>query len=143
MEIKCPNCNKSFNVNNNMIPSNGRLLQCGNCSNKWFFKKKEIKNFIPKKSIDTPSDKKISINKNLKNEVNTIIKKKEVQIDKKQKINYINLFLVVFISFISFLILLDTFKFQISNFFPSINIILDNFYETLKDIYLFFKDLIR
>ena len=150
MEIKCPNCNKSFKVNDNMIPSKGRLLQCGSCSNKWFFKKKEIKTFSPEKSIEILSDKKISKNQKLENEINTIIEKKEIQndkkeiqIDKKKKINYINFFLVIIISFISFIILLDTFKSQISHFFPSINIILYNLYETIKDITLFFKDLIR
>ena len=143
MQIKCPNCNKSFKVNDNMIPSKGRLLQCGSCSNKWFFKKKEIKTFSPEKSIDILSDKKISKNQKLENEINTIIEKKEIQIDNKKKINYLNLFLVIIISFISLIILVDTFKSQISNFFPSINIILDNLYETIKDITLFFKDLIR
>ena len=61
MEIKCPNCNKSFKVNDNMIPSKGRLLQCGSCSNKWFFKKKEIKTLSSEKSIDIVPDKKISV----------------------------------------------------------------------------------
>ena len=143
MEIKCPNCNKSFNVNDKMIPSKGRLLQCGSCSNKWFFKKKEIKTFSPEKSIDIVPNKKISKNQNLENEENTIIKKKKIQIDKNNKINYLNLFLVIIISLVALVILLDTFKLQISNFFPSINIILDNLYQTIKDITLFFKDLIR
>ena len=143
MEIKCPNCNKSFNVNDKMIPSKGRLLQCGSCSNKWFFKKKEIKTFSTVKSIDTISEKILPKKNNLENEVNTIIEKKETQIEKKNKINYINLFLVIIISFVSLVILLDTFKSQISNFFPGINMILDNLYETIKDITLFFKDLIR
>ena len=53
-----------------------------------------------------------------------------------------NLFLVIIISLVALVILLDTFKLQISNFFPSINIILDNLYQTIKDITLFFKDLI-
>ena len=142
MEIKCPNCNKSFNVNDKMIPSKGRLLQCGSCSNKWFFKKKEIKTFSPEKSIDIVPDKKISKNQNLENEENTIIEKKKIQKDKNNKINYMNLFLVIIISLVALVILLDTFKLQISNFFPSINIILDNLYQTIKDITLFFKDLI-
>ena len=150
MQIKCPNCNKSFKVNEGMIPPKGRFLQCGSCGNKWFFKKKDIKNFIPAKPIDGISEKNLSKNNNLENEVNTKIEKKEIetdkkeiQIDKKKKINYINFFLVIIISFISLIILLDTFKSQISNFFPSINMILDNLYETIKDIALFFKDLIK
>ena len=143
MQIKCPNCNKSFNVNDSMIPSKGRLLQCGSCSNKWFFKKKEIKAFSPEKPINTLSDKKLSENNNLEKEINTIIENRSTLIDKEKKINYINLFFVIIISLISLVILLDTFKSQISNFFPGINMILDNLYETIKDITLFFKDLVR
>ena len=143
MQIKCPNCNKSFNVNDNMIPSKGRLLQCGSCSNKWFYKKKEIKTFSTQKSINTLSDKKLDEKKHFDYEDNTIIENKDTQIHKKSKFNYINLFFVFIISFISLVVLLDTFKSQISNFFPFINIILDNLYETIKDITLFFKDLIR
>ena len=71
------------------------------------------------------------------------MKKKKIQIDKNNKINYMNLFLVIIISLVALVILLDTFKLQISYFFPPINIILDNLYETIKDIALFFKDLIR
>ena len=62
MQIKCPNCNKSFNINEDMIPSKGRLLQCGSCSNKWFFKKKIIENLNPEKLINTLTDKKLSKN---------------------------------------------------------------------------------
>ena len=143
MQIKCPNCNKSFNVNDNAIPHKGRLLQCGSCNNKWFFKKKEIKNFNPENSVDTIPDKNIHENKNLDNEVNTIVEKKVIKIHNKKKINYINLFFVIIISLISLVILIDTFKSQISNFFPGIDVILDNLYETIKDITLFLKDLVR
>ena len=38
MIINCPNCDKKFEIDKKLIPSNGRLLQCGSCNNKWFFK---------------------------------------------------------------------------------------------------------
>ena len=38
MIIECPNCNKKFEIDQNLVPNDGRLLQCGNCSHKWFFK---------------------------------------------------------------------------------------------------------
>ena len=41
------------------------------------------------------------------------------------------------------IIFLDTFKIQINNFFPGFGFLLENFYETLKDIYLFTIDLIK
>jgi len=49
-------------VNEGMIPPKGRLLQCGSCGNKWFFKKKDVKTLSPGKSIDTISDKNLSKN---------------------------------------------------------------------------------
>jgi len=50
---------------------------------------------------------------------------------------------VFIISFAALIILLDTFKNQLSSIIPNIDLILNNLYETLKDIYLFFKDLIK
>ena len=38
MEIQCPKCNRSFKIDKSLIPEKGRLLQCGTCSHKWFFK---------------------------------------------------------------------------------------------------------
>ena len=50
MQISCPKCSKKFQVNDDLIPEKGRLLQCSNCNHKWFFtvpkkkkKKKKIK----------------------------------------------------------------------------------------------------
>ena len=42
MIIACPCGKKKFEVNSSLIPSEGKMLQCGTCSEKWFFKK-EIK----------------------------------------------------------------------------------------------------
>tara|TARA_Y100001970_G_C13855750_1_gene661581 strand:- start:76 stop:618 length:543 start_codon:yes stop_codon:yes gene_type:complete len=46
MIIECPNCNKKFEIDQNLVPEDGRLLQCGSCSHKWFFKTDVIKNVI-------------------------------------------------------------------------------------------------
>ena len=35
------NCNKKFEVNENLIPDEGRDLQCGSCNHIWFFNKKK------------------------------------------------------------------------------------------------------
>jgi len=42
MIITCNNCSAKFNVDDSVIPENGRLLQCNSCNNKWFFKKEII-----------------------------------------------------------------------------------------------------
>ncbi len=38
MIINCPNCDKKFEIDKKLILPDGRLLQCGSCNNKWFFK---------------------------------------------------------------------------------------------------------
>ena len=39
MIIECPVCSKKFNIDEKLIPDEGRLLKCGNCDHTWFFKK--------------------------------------------------------------------------------------------------------
>ena len=41
MIIECPACSKKFNIDEKLIPDQGRLLKCGNCEHTWFYKKKE------------------------------------------------------------------------------------------------------
>ena len=41
MIITCPSCKKKFNIDINLIPSEGRDLQCGSCEHIWFYKKQE------------------------------------------------------------------------------------------------------
>ena len=155
MIISCPNCKKKFEVSDSLIPESGRLLQCSGCSNKWFFK-----NEIPiiKQKIENKNDIKIiseHLSKNeIPSEVERIIidaEKSEVNNDnlnkasvkKIDKIAFFNLLMVILISFSAFIILLDTFKNPIESILPGFNFMLDNFYETLKDLSLFFKDLTR
>ena len=38
MIISCTNCQKKFDVKDNLIPKSGRLLECSSCKHKWFFK---------------------------------------------------------------------------------------------------------
>ena len=39
MIISCEECHKKFEIESNLIPEKGRLLQCSACSHKWFYKK--------------------------------------------------------------------------------------------------------
>jgi len=38
MIIECINCKKEFNIDSDLIPEEGRLLECGSCNHRWFFK---------------------------------------------------------------------------------------------------------
>ena len=147
MQITCPNCTKKFEVKKELIPKEGRLLQCGSCEHKWFYEINkifnEVKNIKPQKEINEDLNKKIT-----KKKTKTITKikiqddKEKIKIDKSD-INYFKLFIVTIISFVALIIVVETFKNQISIFYPNLDIVLQNLYETLKDIKLFFIDLIK
>ena len=69
-----------------------------------------------------------------------------IKYEKKTKLsltNFIGYFFVSILSFVALLIILDTFQIQLLSIFPNLELILFNFYETLLDIYLFIKDLIK
>ncbi len=151
MIISCPNCKKKFEVADNLIPESGRFLQCSRCSNKWFFK-----NELP--TIKQKNDIKIRTEYLSKNEIPSEVERIIIDAEKSEanndnlnkasvkkidKIVFFNLLMVILISFSAFIILLDTFKNPIESILPGFNFMLDNFYETLKDLFLFFKDLIR
>ena len=153
MQIVCPKCTKKFEVNDDLIPSEGRLVQCGSCNHKWFYNKiktsseilieespKEQVNKVEKKIIKKKKLPKISDDTNQFNEEK--IKENKQTIVKKNT-NKFKIFLVIIISFVALVILVDTFKIQISKIFPEIEAILNSLYETLTDIKLFFKDLIK
>ena len=139
MHIKCTNCEKSFDIDEKLIPEKGRLLQCGNCNFKWFYKKEKTET---DEIVKETSKKKIQINpiQNIKKNENELnkLKKKE-----KNNINLFKYFLVLVITLLAIIIIIDTFKSQIEIFFPNIEILLNNLYQSLIDVFLFFKDLIK
>ena len=154
MIITCPCGDKKFNVDASLIPKEGRELQCGFCERKWFFKKNEdsisFKNEVTK-NISTENDIDDDYINNEKKD--TIIKKKvDVRKDNVQDVNtnkkniknpkIIKNSLVLIISTVALIVVLDTFKFQLNNYIPKLDLILNNLYESLKDISLFFKDLV-
>ena len=158
MIISCENCNKRFEVSDNLIPEQGRLLQCSSCDHKWFFKKTEklIEKKEPKKIIKEDDNKILSetfVEKTIEKEeiTSTTLNEKtfseiddeEPQIKKDKKTNYLKIFIVIIITFVAIIIIIETFKHQISLIYPDIETLLSNLYESLKDINLFLRDLIK
>ncbi|MDC3057040.1 zinc-ribbon domain-containing protein [Candidatus Pelagibacter sp.] len=151
MIITCPSCQKKFELDDNLLPENGRTLQCGSCNYKWFFKKKdEIKIF--EKQLVSNENEKIDINEtNTGNELNILKNRTSNNIDKKRKpkskklsiLNFFNYLVVLIISFIALIIFLDTFKNNLSEIFPNLELFLYNLFETIKDLQLFFNDLFK
>ena len=142
MIITCPSCNKKFKVDASLIPMEGKLLQCGSCNHKWFFEKKV------KKEVKKPLVKETEIiDKNVPDNTEKLITEAETAIYKteknspKNKKNILSFLLVIIITFVALVILLDTFKNSINLIIPGFDLILNNLYETLKDIILFIKDI--
>ena len=156
MIITCPSCEKKFEVDSNIIPEKGRLVKCGTCDQTWFFNKNSQVN-ISNKNIDLPFknvtkktssksfnkkektiDKDISIiSKN--NKSSELIKYQTKSNFKFGKI--LSYLVVTIVSFVALIIILDTFKDPLNVFFPNLELILYNLFETLKDLLLFIKDL--
>tara|TARA_B100000795_G_scaffold252271_1_gene221706 strand:+ start:509 stop:952 length:444 start_codon:yes stop_codon:yes gene_type:complete len=147
MIISCNSCKRKFEIDPKLIPENGRLLQCGVCNHHWFFKiKTELKESLKviektKKNSSEVFDKNID---KFEDKIPDISNKKEIiKADSSSKNSLINIIIVFIISSIALIILLDTFKAPIGIVVPDIELILYNLYETINDILLFFKDLIR
>jgi predicted Zn finger-like uncharacterized protein len=160
MIIGCTSCNKKFEINSNLIPDSGRLLECSNCNNQWFFKKEKSnqettvivkdqvtieKDASKNEQLEKPILKKDRTNlkdASLGDQVFNINKAAIKKSKNKVKNNILNIIIVFIISTIAIIILVDTFKSPISIVIPNIELILFNLYETIKDIILFFKDLL-
>ena len=154
MIITCPRCHKSFDIDEKLIPIEGRLVKCGACDHTWFFKLTEN---IENKQDAATRDK--TINEKRKREFIRDKQNKETikqktdktkgnkkylpAIKKEKSKNFSKLFLVFLISLIAILILIDTFKVPLSYIIPNINFYLDNLYQSLIDIKLFTINLIN
>ena len=151
MIIACEQCSKKFEIESSLISENGRLLQCSSCNHQWFYKKnvlKKSKVVLKKENIKTEqTELKIEDIDNIKVFDNLInaksVKRKHSYTPlKDKKISFLNLTLVFVITIAALIVLLDTFKSPINLMIPNIEFVLDNLYETLKDILLFIQDLI-
>ena len=162
MIIECINCNKKFNVDADLIPKQGRQIQCGSCNHIWHFK---IESLLKEPLIleDEDNQKNLSIAKDPKEVTESVIVEKSTELLKDNEIykenkiqentttennikiskisDFFSYLLVFLISFVALIILLDTLKSPLINVFPGLEIILFNLFETLKDVKLFIIDL--
>ena len=146
MIISCENCGKKFEVSDDLIPENGRFLQCGSCSHKWHYVKKDKKKIPENNELKTKSPIKRSPESIKKKGIKSIDNESVINDEKNiksSKNNFLNIFLALIISFVAIIILVDTFKNPLSLILPDIDNYLKSLYESLTDIFLFFKDLLK
>ena len=152
MIVQCNNCHKKFDLDTNLIPEEGRLLQCSACNNTWFFKKKkietpqevarpEIQNNNEEETISPKNDDANSSEKSSNDEIENIEVEKTIEpLPDKKNYEILNILVVSIISFAAFIIIIDTFKTPLGKIVPNTELLLYNLYETFRDIGLFIRD---
>ena len=166
MIIQCENCDKKFEIQDNLIPDDGRVLECGSCAHQWHYTpitKLELTDEVQIKADevqiktdevqinDEPAEQLIVKKTKKKSKIIEKIDESDAdkEIDqtnenittKEKNISFINFLLVGIISFIAIVILVDTFKNQIAYVIPNINLYINELHEILRDIFLFIADL--
>ena len=86
--------------------------------------------------IYNKEETKKNIKVNINEDIPVIFKPKKLK-----NFKILNSFIVAIISFVAFIIIVDTFKYPIGKIVPNIEFILYNLYESIKDISLFIRDL--
>ena len=154
MIVQCNNCHKKFDLDVNLIPEEGRLLQCSACNNTWFFKKKKIEtpqevtkpeiqnNKKEEETISPKNDDANSFEKPSNYEIENVEVEKTIEtLPDKKNYRILNILVVSIISFAAFIIIIDTFKTPLGKIVPNTELLLYNLYETFRDIGLFIRDL--
>ena len=143
MIITCPHCEKRFEVDSNLIPDKGRILKCGSCDQTWFFNPNSQKS--SQVSNDIRIDQKSELAKN--DEITSIKEQTKSKIKKTNKSSnfgigkILSYLIVIIISLIGVIVILETFKTPLGNIFPGLEFLLYSLFETVEDIFLFFKNL--
>ena len=154
MIIVCPSCGKNFNVRDDQIPDKGRLLQCSNCKHEWFYTKNTnpVDDNLDELSSDELTQESFGIlNEEEDRDDEVIVEDKTAELEKPKtrkkkegkQFNFFKLLLVFIISFVAFILIVDTFIVQISKYVPFAENYLDNLYQSIIDISLFFQNLIK
>ena len=162
MIIICKSCNKNFNVPQNAIPKEGRLVQCSSCGNKWVQFPEVSKKVDTKKSIKPVSVKKTPKKRTVKRSGPTIYsseyleKKHGIKIkdtsntsktrtakkEVKTSLGFYGVFLITIIFLTAFLGVLNLNKeFVILNL-PVTEKYINYLFENINIIWIIFKDIV-
>ncbi len=90
MIIQCIKCSKKFEVRSDLIPQNGRTIQCGSCNHIWFFKFEEQNISIDNNQtshIENTKTQEITDKKELQKKIDKIINTKDTALVKYNKKN--------------------------------------------------------
>ena len=167
MILTCDSCGKKFVVPDNAITASGRMVQCGSCGNKWKqFPATNLKNeTIIEKKINPPIKKPII--KKTKPKTKKVKKPREINLyspeylqkkhgislnnvetdkkqisDKKVSFGFYNSLLLLIVVIIIISRSLYFFQDFIIQIFPIAEFYLNYFFESMKNMFEIFKNLI-
>tara|TARA_B100000242_G_scaffold161252_1_gene115125 strand:- start:915 stop:1412 length:498 start_codon:yes stop_codon:yes gene_type:complete len=162
MIIICKSCNKNFNVPQNAIPKEGRLVQCSSCGNKWVQFPEVSKKVDTKKSIKPVSVKKTPKKRTVKRSGPTIYsseyleKKHGIKIkdtsntsktrtakkEVKTSLGFYSVFLITIIFLTAFLGVLNLNKELVISNLPVTEKYINYLFENINIIWIIFKDIV-
>ena len=169
MILTCSSCSKKFVVPDQAITSEGRMVQCGSCGNKW--KQFPVKNILKKSSVNKNpiKDNIVAIPKKTKTRVRKIKKVREINLyspeylekkhgiklnnknittleknrsRKKVSFGFYNSLVVLIVLIIAFTKILHFSQDLIISKFPFTEIYLDILFENIKNLFEIIKSLI-
>ena len=162
MIITCKSCNKNFNVPQNAIPKEGRLVQCSSCGNKWVQFPEVSKKVDTKKSIKPVSVKKTPKKRTVKRSGPTIYsseylekkhgikirdtsntsRKRTVKKEVKTSLGFYSVFLITIIFLTAFLGVLNLNKEIVILNLPVTEKYINYLFENINIIWIIFKDIV-
>ena len=162
MIIICKSCNKNFNVPENAIPKEGRLVQCSSCGNKWVQFPELSKKVDTKKRIKPVSVKKTPKKRTVKRSGPTIYsseylekkhgikikdtsntsKKRTAKKEVKTSLGFYSVFLIAIIFLTAFLGVLNLNKELVISNLPVTEKYINYLFENINIIWIIFKDIV-
>ena len=162
MIIICKSCNKNFNVPQNAIPKEGRLVQCSSCGNKWVQFPEVSKKVDTKKSIKPVSVKKTPKKRTVKRsgptiysseylekkhgikirDTSNISKKRTTKKKIKTSLSFYGVFLITIIFLTAFLGVLNLNKEIVILNLPVTEKYINYLFENINIIWIIFKDIV-
>ena len=111
MIISCEKCNKKFEISDELIPDEGRLLQCGSCSYEWHYSPtKTIKLVNEINQVSEAKKKTKKIKKKIIKENNEISMNQKTDSSEKKRVGFLSVIIVTIISLIALIIILPWLK---------------------------------
>ena len=167
MILSCNSCEKKFVVPDKAITASGRLVQCGSCGNKW--KQFPINDEVNKSNIekDKQPRKVVKISKQKKKKIgkarevnlyspeylakkhgitlnndNNVSTKKKANVNNSVSFGFYNYIILLLVILIAVSKALHFFQDFIANEFPFTEFYLNYFFETIRNVFEIWKNLI-